>query len=69
MTQMDDDRWRSCGSDWDEPGTGPRQVPVDVPPPVLVPDARRGAADVRPRAAARSATGPVSAHPDLGDCA
>ncbi|WJK32241.1 hypothetical protein [Solwaraspora sp. WMMA2065] len=66
---MDDDRWRSCGSDWDDPGTGPLQVPVDVPPPVLMPDARRGDADVRPRTAAPRATGPGSAPADLGDCA
>lgn len=73
MTQMDDDRWRECGSDWRDPGSGPGGLPDDAPVPVPVPDDR--SADDDPgsrfgtRTAAWSATGPTSPRPDLGDCA
>ena len=65
MTQMDDDRWRSCGSDWDDSGSGPGSLPGDEP-----------ASDVRSAytvpvipTGGRGAVGPVSVPADLGDCA
>lgn len=75
MTQMDDDRWRECRSDWRDPGSGPGGPPDDepAPTPMPVPDDRSADVDSgsRPgtRTAAWSATGPISPRPDLGDCA
>lgn len=64
---MDDDRWRSCGSDWDDPGTGPGRLSGDDPG--SAPDDRSAGVDPGTRTAARSVTGPISPRPDLGDCA
>ncbi|MDG4764091.1 hypothetical protein O7632_08225 [Solwaraspora sp. WMMD406] len=64
MTQMDDDRWRSCGSDWDEPGTGPQRSSAV---PATAPNGRPSDADAGTRTAAPSATGSIGDRPDSGD--